>query len=55
MLTSLAVVLVGIWLVIQSQQPVSSTLTLIFGIAVAALALIDVLRGSGYPLTRRGP
>ena len=46
MLTALAVVLVGIWLIMQSQQPVSSTLTLIFGIVAAALALFDLLGGS---------
>lgn len=43
-LTSLAMILVGIWLVVYSQGPVSTTLTLIFGIAAAALALIDLIR-----------
>lgn len=43
-LTSLAVLLVGIWLVITSQSHVSSTGTLIFGIVVGALALVDLLR-----------
>ena len=44
MLTSLAVLLTGIWLVLQSQQPVNKTLTLIFGILVAVLALVDLVR-----------
>lgn len=50
MLTSLAVVLIGIWLILQSQQPVNATLTLVFGIAVAVLALVDLLRGAGVRL-----
>lgn len=45
MLTSLAVILIGIWLILQSQAPVQSTVTLIFGIAAAVLALVDLLRG----------
>ena len=47
MLTSLAVVLLGVYLIVASQQPVSSTLTLIFGLAAAILALVDLLRGAG--------
>lgn len=50
MLTSLAVILVGIWLVLQSQGPVQSTVTLIIGIVVAALALVDLIRGTGVRL-----
>jgi uncharacterized membrane protein YqgA involved in biofilm formation len=45
MLTSVAVLLVGIWLILQSIKPVDATLTLVFGIVVGALALIDLLSG----------
>jgi hypothetical protein len=44
MLTSIAVILVGVWLIVTSQQRVSSTLTLIFGILVGLLALLDLLQ-----------
>lgn len=44
MLTAIAVVLVGIWMILMSQGPVSATLTLIFGIVVAVLALLDLTR-----------
>jgi multisubunit Na+/H+ antiporter MnhE subunit len=44
MLTCVAVLLVGVWLVVTSQQHVSSTLTLIFGIIVGVLALADLIR-----------
>jgi hypothetical protein len=40
-LTQIAVVLTGIWLVITSQEPASSTLTLIVGIVVVVLVLLD--------------
>lgn len=43
MLTSLAVVLIGIWLIVQSQGPVNATITLIFGIVAAALAVADLV------------
>jgi multisubunit Na+/H+ antiporter MnhE subunit len=49
-LTTLAVLLVGIWLVITSQQHLSSTATLLFGIVVGVLALVDLLR----PYVRHG-
>lgn len=45
MLTAIAVLLAGIWLILQSISPVQSTLTLIFGIVIAALALVDLLNG----------
>lgn len=41
-LTQLAVILVGIYLVITSQQPASSTLTLVWGIAVVLLVVFDL-------------
>lgn len=47
MLTCIAVLLVGIWLILQSISPVNATLTLVFGIVVAALALVDLLNGRG--------
>ena len=53
MLTTLAVVLAGVYLIIVSQGPISDTGTLIFGIVIAALALVDLLNGAGYPLLRR--
>lgn len=51
MLTALAVVLVGIWMIVKSQGPVSNTLTLVLGIAVAVLALVDLTR----PYWHRAP
>lgn len=47
MLTSIAVILISIWLIVYSQGPVSSTLTLIIGAIAGLLALVDLLRGSG--------
>lgn len=44
MLTSLAVVLVGVWLIVSSQERVSADLTLILGIVAAILALVDLIR-----------
>lgn len=43
MLTCLAVIFVGVWLILQSQGPLESTVTLIFGLVVAILALVDFL------------
>lgn len=43
MLTSVAVVLAGAWLIIYSQEKPSTTLTLVFGILVVVLAVIDLL------------
>lgn len=37
----LALLLVGIWLILSSQTPPSPTLTLLFGIAVVILVLLD--------------
>ena len=42
--TPIAVLLVGIWMVITSQSHISDTGTLIWGVVVAALALLDLLR-----------
>ena len=47
MLTSLAGVLTGIWLILQSQHSTTTTLTLLFGIIVAVLCLVDLVRGAG--------
>ena len=47
MLTSLAGVLTGIWLILQSQHSTTALLTLIFGVLVAVLCLVDLLRGTG--------
>jgi len=44
MLTALAVILLGLWLVLKSQGPVSQTFTLIIGIVAMALAVIDLTR-----------
>lgn len=52
MFTTIGVLLTGIWLILESQTQVDSTLTLIFGIAVAVLAAVDLLEGRGV-LTRR--
>jgi lipopolysaccharide export LptBFGC system permease protein LptF len=53
MLTALAVVLVGVYLILTSQSHVSSTGTLIWGIVVAALALFDLV--GGLPARRAPP
>jgi hypothetical protein len=37
----LATALVGLYLILSSQQPVSSTVTLLFGILVLVLALLE--------------
>jgi len=49
--TQLAVVLVGVWLIIESQTTVSDTVTLIFGIVVVVCALFD---GSRAHIRRAG-
>jgi hypothetical protein len=49
MLTSIAVVLTGVWLIIDSQSTLSTTATLIFGIVIAALAAIELIQ----PYARR--
>jgi hypothetical protein len=41
-LTQLAVILTGIYLIIVSQEAVSSTLTLIWGIVIVVLVLLDL-------------
>ena len=41
--TQIAVLIVGIFLILFSQGPVTATLTLIFGIAVCALVLAEVI------------
>lgn len=53
MLTSLAGVLTGIWLILQSQHSTTVTLTLLFGIIVAVLCLVDLIRGAGPLLIHR--
>jgi hypothetical protein len=50
-MTALAVVLVGIFLIVQSQTRVTSTLELLFGIVVAILAVLDLTGGVPW---RRG-
>ena len=39
-----AVVLVGLWIVLNTNDPLSETWNYIFGIAIAALGLIALLR-----------
>jgi hypothetical protein len=51
MLLAIAVLLTGIWIALTSQEPVSSGVTLIFGIVVAVLAAIELLR----PYAGRAP
>lgn len=46
MLVAIAGILTGIWLIIQSQQPVNSTITLSFGIVVAALCAVELIWGA---------
>ena len=50
MLTALAVILISIWLIVYSQGPVSTTLTLIVGVIAGILALVDLVRGAGIRL-----
>ena len=49
-MTAIAVIVVGAWMILSSQTSVSTTLTLIFGIAVVALAALELV---GYRLPRR--
>lgn len=48
MFTSFAVLIAGIWLAIDSQEAPSTTLTLIFGVVIIVLALVDLM-----PVLRR--
>lgn len=52
MLTSIAGIFTGLWLILQSQHSTTTTLTLLFGIIVAVLCLVDLLRDA-RPLIRR--
>lgn len=52
MLTSLAGILTGLWLILESQHSTTTTLTLVFGIVVMVLCLVDLLRGVG-PIIQR--
>ena len=55
MFTSIAVVLTGVWLILLgSKSHPSMTLTLIFGIVIAVLAILDLVL-YGRPYVRRGP
>lgn len=45
----IATLIVGIWLILVAVTTVSSTLTLIFGIAVVVLVLLPLVQ------SRRGP
>jgi hypothetical protein len=49
MLTALAVILVGAWMAIESQTAVSATATLIWGILVVVLVVVEIAQ----PLYRR--
>lgn len=40
-LTQIGVVLTGIWIILTSQEPISSTLSLVFGVVIVALILLD--------------
>lgn len=40
-LTQIGAVLAGIWIILTSQEPISSTLSLVFGIVIVALVLLD--------------
>jgi hypothetical protein len=53
MFTSLAVVLIGVFLAIQSQTAVSTTFQLVVGVAAAVLALLDLF-GVSFPVRARG-
>jgi hypothetical protein len=54
-LTTIAVFLAGIWLILHSATSLSSTATLVFGIVIAALALIDLLSGRVPLVPGRAP
>lgn len=47
-LTQIGVVLAGIWLIINSQEPTSTTLSLIFGITIVVLVVLDSSFVRGY-------
>lgn len=47
----IAVLLVGVWLILIAATTVSSTLTLIFGIAVVVLTLLPMVQAR----SRSGP
>lgn len=47
MLTTLGVLLTGIYLILRAVAHVDQTLTLVFGIVIAALALADLLQARG--------
>jgi len=51
-LTALAVLLISIWLILASQEPVSDTLTLVFGIVAAVLVLFDAFGGTPFVFKR---
>ncbi len=51
MFTCVAVLITGLYFILTSQQRLSSTLTLVVGIVVAALAVLDLL---GFSPARRG-
>lgn len=53
-LTPIAVVLVGLWMIVEHNKLPDHTLTLIFGIVVAVLALIDLVRPY-VPIAQRQP
>lgn len=44
MLTSIAVVLLSLWVILDSQGQATTTLSLILGIVAGVLALIDLIR-----------
>lgn len=46
-LTQLSVLLLGIYLIITSQQPVSATLALVWGIVIVVLVLLDLPAARG--------
>jgi uncharacterized membrane protein YqgA involved in biofilm formation len=43
-LTSVATVLVGVWMIVEHNKLPDHTLSLIFGIIVGVLALVDLIR-----------
>jgi uncharacterized membrane protein YqgA involved in biofilm formation len=43
MFTSVAVLIIGVWMIVSSQEPVSATLTLVLGVLVGILAFLDLL------------
>lgn len=53
-LTRLAVLLAGVYLILVGATSVSSTLTLVFGIVIVALVVLDGY-GVSVPAVRRAP